>query len=186
MMKLILAPPARRFLPRAFCERRRWLITRLAVALLVSLLPFATAQACSKTGKLARLMHYAGNYSSGTPDPLDKNPAVQDWLRHLPASVRVHLKRNLDVRGPVNLVDCHLVLSGNADHMGGEENAILDVNLYSGAISSATATSPFIWTRTRLRVPAMTAQYRPRCAGGRSWPQAVSAPRNNRRRTRGC
>jgi len=47
------------------------------------------------------------------------------------------LRRSLVVRGPVDPVSCHLVLEGNADHRGGSENAILDVNLHSGAVTAA-------------------------------------------------
>ncbi len=109
----------------------------IAAAFLAVLLPFTAAQACSKNGKLAGLMHYAGSTRDDFPTALDDDPAVQARLQGLPTPVRAHLKRNLDVRGPVDLVSCHLVLSGNADHMGGEENAIIDVNLYSGAVTAA-------------------------------------------------
>ena len=96
-----------------------------------------SAQACSNTGKLAGLLHYAGSSRGDITTTLEDDPAVRARLERVPASVRAHLKRNLDVRGPVDLVACHLVLSGNAAHMGGEENAILDVNLYSGAVTAA-------------------------------------------------
>ena len=111
-------------------------LAALGAALLFGLPP-ASVLACSQTGKLAGLMHYAGSGRGDTPATLDEDPAVQARLQRLPASVRAHLKRKLDAQGPVDLVSCHLVLSGNADHMGGEENAILDVNLYSGAVTVA-------------------------------------------------
>ncbi|MGA7799293.1 MAG: hypothetical protein WCC36_00645 [Gammaproteobacteria bacterium] len=109
----------------------------LALSLLVLVQFFAAAQACSKAGKLAGLIHYAGSVTGDFPTALDGDPAVQARLQRLSPAVQAHLKRNLDVRGPVDLVSCHLVISGNADHMGGEENAILDVNLYSGAVTAA-------------------------------------------------
>lgn len=39
--------------------------------------------------------------------------------------------------GPVKLVDCHLVVSGNALRMGTEQNAMLDVDLASGTVIAA-------------------------------------------------
>ncbi len=111
-------------------------LTVLAAVLLAGLFP-ATGLACGKTGKLAALISYVGTRYGDLPATLDTDPAVQARLKRLPAPVRAHLKRNLDVRGPVDLIDCHLVVSGNADHMGGEENAVLDVNLYSGAVTAA-------------------------------------------------
>ncbi|MBS0317919.1 MAG: hypothetical protein JSR49_12410, partial [Proteobacteria bacterium] len=42
-----------------------------------------------------------------------------------------------DVTGPVQLDACHLVLSGNAAHMGTEQDAMLDVDLASGTVIAA-------------------------------------------------
>lgn len=96
-------------------------------------LPSATSAAC--TGEHADMQSYAGNYVS------DRNllaaPLVAARLQRLPAQVRAHLNHNLDVAGPIDLISCHLVLTGNAPHMGGEENAIVAVNLHSGAVSAA-------------------------------------------------
>jgi hypothetical protein len=94
-------------------------------------------QACSQNGKLFTLMHYAGSDGGDFPGGLGAEPLVRASLQRLPPSVQAHLFRNLEVHGPVDLVSCHLALSGNVAHMGGLENAILDVNLYSGAVTVA-------------------------------------------------
>jgi len=105
------------------------------ITAVVSVAPLTAAQACSKTGKLAGLMPYAGQSALNPETTLDNDPAVQTRLKRLPESVRAHLHRNLGVQGYVDLVSCHLVLEGNAEHQGDIENAILDVNLYSGAVT---------------------------------------------------
>lgn len=112
--------------------RGQLLVAALAAANLV--LP-AAACACSSSGKLAGLLHYAGQ-SRGADGGMDADPAVLAHLQRLPDEVRAHLHRNLDVQGTVDLVSCHLVIEGNAAHEGGLENAILDVNLYSGAVTA--------------------------------------------------
>lgn len=94
-------------------------------------------QACAKDGKLSALIRYAGSDRSSGGILLDQDPAVQAFVMRLPAKERAHLERNLDVRGPVDLISCHLVLSGNAIHQGRVEDAILDVSLYSGWITAA-------------------------------------------------
>ncbi len=113
--------------------------TRLLVliALVVTGMFPAAGLACGKDAKLAALVSYAGTYAGDTPTALDADPVVSSRLQHLSASVRAELKRDLEVRGAVDLIQCHLALSGNAPHMGGEQNAILDVNLYSGAVTVA-------------------------------------------------
>lgn len=105
----------------------------LAALLMLTGLPVVASAACS--GKLAALQSYAGNSVSDWNLPAA--PAVAARLSRLPAPIHQHLERNLDVAGPIDLIGCHLVLSGNAAHMGGEENAIVDVNLYSGAVTIA-------------------------------------------------
>ncbi len=109
----------------------------LAAVLILAVAVFAAraSHACAADGALAGLLRYAGRDALGGAGQLDTDPAVQGHLRRLPDNVREHLQRNLDVRGPVDLVSCHLVLEGNAEHQGGLENAILDVNLYSGAVT---------------------------------------------------
>lgn len=80
-------------------------------------------------------MPYAGQSAAPPETTLDNDPAVLARLKRLPESVQAHLHRNLGVQGYVDLISCHLVLKGNAEHQGDIENAILDVNLYSGAVT---------------------------------------------------
>lgn len=95
----------------------------------------APAAGARCTGKHAALMRYAGHDALDPGPSLLETPLLHARLEHLPAALRIHLLRDLDVRGPVDLIGCHLVLSGNAEHQGGAENAIVDVNLYSGAVT---------------------------------------------------
>ena len=48
-----------------------------------------------------------------------------------------HFISNLDVIGSVDLISGGIALEGNASHMGGEEMAKLDVNLYNGVVTAA-------------------------------------------------
>ncbi len=99
----------------------------LALLLLVfSALPFA-ALACH--GKHPQLKAYIGTHKD-----LLAASVVARQLAKLPGTVRRHLERNLDVAGPVRLMNCHVVLTGNAPHQGGQEDALLDVALYSGEV----------------------------------------------------
>lgn len=94
--------------------------------------PIAFAN-CS--GALAGLQSYAGKYRAD--QDLLAAPAVAARLARLPQDVRQRLQRNLDVSGPARLDACHLVLSGNAPHMGTEQDALLDVDLASGTVTAA-------------------------------------------------
>lgn len=85
-------------------------------------------------GELAGLMSYAG--TDRGLQLLDEAPVAATLQKQLGPEV-AHLKRNLAVAGPVDLISCDLVLSGNAEHRGGEENAIVDIDLYSGAVAAA-------------------------------------------------
>jgi hypothetical protein len=102
-----------------------------AAALLFAALPLAAPAAC--TGKYAAMQSWAG--SNLHEKNLLAAPPVAARLQQLPAAVRNHLKRNLFVAGTIDLVGCGLVLTGIAAHMGGEEGAIVDFNLYSGAVT---------------------------------------------------
>jgi len=82
-------------------------------------------------GKLAFLQAYAGSYES---QELLSEPDVTRHLENLPVTVLKHLRKNLNVSGPVDLVSCHLVVTGNAVSGGGNEDAIIDIDLFSGAV----------------------------------------------------
>jgi hypothetical protein len=44
------------------------------------------------------------------------------------------LKQNLATRGPIDFIDGNLVLTGQAPHMGGAEEAALWVKVYDGSV----------------------------------------------------
>jgi hypothetical protein len=83
-------------------------------------------------------MVYAGSYDT---DALLNDPAVAAAIQELLGSERDHLFANIAVRGSVDLISCDLVLSGNADHMGGEEDGIVSINVYSGSAAAAIHTA---------------------------------------------
>ena len=109
----------------------------LAIVLLTLLLPAGASAACATDNQWADLMRYVGTTYGDLSTTLDNDPLVQRRLSRLSPSVRQHLARNLSVRGPVDLVSCHLVLHGNAPHEGNAEDAILDIDLYSGEVTIA-------------------------------------------------
>jgi hypothetical protein len=45
------------------------------------------------------------------------------------------LEADLDVTGTVELINCELVVEGNARHAGGEHGAILSLSMYSGIMT---------------------------------------------------
>jgi hypothetical protein len=95
-------------------------------------MPSAFAQqACE--GKLSRLFEHAGGYDT---DAILDDPLVAVELRRLLGSELEHLRENLGVRGGADLKSCDLVIEGNANHRGTEENGIVTVNLVSGAVAA--------------------------------------------------
>lgn len=65
------------------------------------------------------------------------DPVINDALKRLLGPELAHLQRDLHVSGPVALIYCDLVVSGNAEHLGGEENAIVAIDIHSGAVAAA-------------------------------------------------
>ena len=118
--------PPRRAVP---ARMRSALVLWLAAA---GLMACTGARACS--GKHADWVRYAGTRDQ---HELLYEPVIAAQLRRLPSPARRHLLRNLAVTGSIDLVSCDLVIAGNAEHMGGAENAIVDINLYSGTLSAA-------------------------------------------------
>ena len=100
----------------------------LATVLVLSLLWSCTGLAAC-AGPYAELETYAGRDDNFFDEPL-----VVDALARLPLELRTHLRRNLSVAGSPQLEGCHLVLTGNAPHMGTEQDAMLDFDLATGTI----------------------------------------------------
>lgn len=79
-------------------------------------------------------MQYVGTYEN---DRILDDPDVAAALRSLVGREGEHLRSNIGVRGPVNLISCDLVISGNAPRMGGSEDGIVAVNVRTGAVTAA-------------------------------------------------
>lgn len=123
----------------------------MLLAVFVGLTPGASAYAESGcTGKAAGLLDYAGTYRSA--QLLDET-TVAAALHRLLGPELARLRRNLAVAGPVDLVSCNLVVAGNAEHAGGDENAIVAVNVASGGVAAA------ILSRGRISIYADTAGF---------------------------
>ncbi|MGH8190904.1 MAG: hypothetical protein ACREP2_05605 [Rhodanobacteraceae bacterium] len=105
----------------------------IAALLVLVVLPFTASAACG--GKDADLQSFAGKYLAD--HNLLAAPAIASRLQRLSSTQRLNLKRSLDVSGPIRLDACHLVVSGNAPHMGTEQDAMLDVDLASGDVIAA-------------------------------------------------
>lgn len=90
-----------------------------------------------------RLMSYV---NSGDSQKLFADPIVKAQLVHLMGPQLRHLHTNLDVHGPIGVQDGMLILTGNAPHMGMEENGFLGVKLYNGEVVAC------IYTHDRVEV----------------------------------
>lgn len=80
------------------------------------------------------LKKYAGEYSA---DKVLNDKRIRPILIKMMGKDYEHLNTNLMVTGPVDLISGSIVIEGNAPHQGGEEMAILDINLYTGIIRTA-------------------------------------------------
>lgn len=109
---------------------RRWLW--LPCACLFSAVLSADGPTMATGKDLQR--QYVGSYDT---DALLREPLVSDELQRLLGAELPHFLANLNVRGSVDLVSGALSLSGNAVHYGGEEEAVLCVAAYDGAVSAA-------------------------------------------------
>lgn len=106
----------------------------LAAVLLLSML-WSCCSLADCVGDHGQLEVHVGQYA--WDDRFFSEPLVAGALARLPLELRTHLRRNLSVAGPIQLTDCHLVLSGNAPHMGTEQDAMLDLDLATGTILAA-------------------------------------------------
>lgn len=95
----------------------------LAMAILV----LAAGALAQGSGAPARPLFkkYIGNPDT---DALLREPAVRSQLESMLGKQLPALLRNLNVRGDVDLIGGALALSGNAQHKGGEEEAIVCIN----------------------------------------------------------
>ena len=101
---------------------------------LMALVAIAAAAALTASGASAQastaptrplLKKYIGNPDT---DALLREPAVRAPLEAMLGKQLPQLIRNLSVRSDVELIGGALVLSGNADHKGGEEEGIVCIS----------------------------------------------------------
>lgn len=103
-------------------------------------------------------------------DALLAEPPVAREFQALPAAAREQLLRNLSVRGTIDVYGGALSIMGNAPHRGGEDEALLCVEVLGGAVRLHAA----ILSGGRVTVHTRGEQYSylPICV--RDWVAVVS------------
>jgi hypothetical protein len=132
----------------------RWLAP-IAIATIVAIAMLAATSALAQaSGAPARplLKKYIGNPDT---DALLKEPAVRARLESMLGTQLSRLMHNLSVRGDVELIGGALALRGNADHRGGEEEAIVCISDF-GPVPLVEAA---IFSKGRVTVFAKAPQY---------------------------
>ncbi len=99
--------------------------------LLPAMIALAAPSSAACTGEFAELARYAG----GDPRRFLEDRAVSSRAAALMANDLARVRTSLAVSGAVDLINCELVVQGNARHRGGEQNAILSFSLYSGIMT---------------------------------------------------
>lgn len=88
-----------------------------------------------KRGKLDQLGQFAGTYRY---EAILAEPGVTEALVGLAGKEAAEqIQSNLQVRSPVAMIDRDLVLRGNAPHEGGENEAMVMINLLDGSVRAA-------------------------------------------------
>jgi hypothetical protein len=131
-------------------QRRRLAFIAIAAG---SALTVAGARAQGSAAPTRPLMQkYVGGPNS---DAMLKEPTVRPQLESMLGKQLPTLMRNLDVRGEVDLIGGALAINGNANHKGGEEEAIVCV-ADQGPVPLVEAA---IFSRGRVTVFAKAPQY---------------------------
>lgn len=94
------------------------------------------------------LRSYLGTYAL---DQLMDEPPVKAELERIAGGRLAHLRRNLNVVGPVNFVAGWLAVAGNAPHGGTEEEAVLCVHPDGSAVHAALLSNRQITVLTAER-----------------------------------
>jgi hypothetical protein len=106
-----------------------------AIAWLAAVLVGAAApEAAPKVDGQKLRQAFAG---SADTDAFLRDPGLRAALVRLLGASLAHLEANLYVRGEVDLIGGQLSLVGNAAHAGGEEEAVVCVAVYDGAVNAA-------------------------------------------------
>jgi hypothetical protein len=151
-----------------------------AWAVLVTVAPAAAqtpAQQQAKARELqaqALLAKYSVAPGREDSDALFKESAVRAELQRVVGKQLPRLMKNLEVRGPVDVIGGALSVSGNAAHKGGEEGAVVCVNpwgpqidaaIYSrGKVTLFSGAERYTYTSTCVRdwITVANTQYRDR------------------------
>jgi hypothetical protein len=103
----------------------------IAAILVVLSAPTSAQDVDWKKGKLGDLARLIGTYNN---DALLNDPQVKQAMTLVLGKDVGLLKQNLATRGPIDFIDGNLVLTGQAPHMGGAEEAALWVKVYDGSV----------------------------------------------------
>jgi hypothetical protein len=115
------------------CDRWRAALGAAALTVGVVAAAPAVAQDAAATARALKA-RYAGSDDS---EALLREPAVRTQLQKLLGAQSAQLRRNLDVRGEIDLVGGALSVSGNAVHGGGEEEAVVCVLPHGPKVQAA-------------------------------------------------
>jgi hypothetical protein len=83
-------------------------------------------------------MSYVNTYDS---QKLLDDPMVKPQLARILGPQLTHLESNVGVHGPLGVDGGGLTLSGNAEHLGGEEEGLVFVDLSSGGVYACLLTN---------------------------------------------
>ena len=92
------------------------------------------------------LAKWAGSYDT---DAFLRQPSVRAELKKLLGPELEHLNRNLNVKGAVDLSGSTLSVSGNAPHMGTEEEAVVCVTPINKLVEAAILSKGIITVYAR-------------------------------------
>jgi hypothetical protein len=106
-----------------------------ALVILQGISAYAYTKEDQKAGAWGDLAKYIGLYDY---EAVLNDARVKKQLSLILSSEELkHLRQNLNVRSSIGFDAGCLVLSGNAPHKGGQENALVDVCLYKGEVYAA-------------------------------------------------
>ena len=101
------------------------------LALMIAAAPTGAEAPLPEDEARVLLQRYAASWDL---DALLAEPPVAHELQALPAEAREQLLRNLSVRGTIDVYGGALSIMGNAPHRGGEDEALLCVEVGGGAV----------------------------------------------------
>jgi hypothetical protein len=118
----------------------------MAFLLTVHLSCSAFAQSPAVAPRAELLREFAG---SDNTDALLRHPLVRLQLQQLLRGDLAHLERNLNVKGPVDVIGGWLSISGNAPHGGTEQEAVVCVSTHNTEVVAAIYSSGIVTAFSR-------------------------------------